>query len=184
MALPGLGNRSGFDRPCGVKKLGRAQGSRREPARGAPPEGASGPHTRPVWGVWRDGGFWFSTGSQARRNLEANAAITVHLESGEEVVIVEGVAERVMDLDASGASWRPTTRSTGGTHSWKATGCPTLTATPDPSTWCIPGLGLAGLGTSRGALPDGHSRSAAALAEAAWAWVSGGIGGRLAQRDR
>jgi len=50
--------------------------------------------------VWRDGGFWFSTGSQARRNLEANAAITVHLESGEEVVIVEGVAERVMDLDA------------------------------------------------------------------------------------
>ncbi|MEH1128172.1 pyridoxamine 5'-phosphate oxidase family protein [Micromonospora sp. CPCC 206061] len=53
------------------------------------------PHCRPVWGVWLAGGFWFSTGSLARHNLAAVPEISVHLESGDEVVIVEGVAERV-----------------------------------------------------------------------------------------
>lgn len=56
-----------------------------------------GPHTRPVWGIWLGGGFWFSTASQVRRNLATDPAMTVHLESGEEVVIVEGDAERVTD---------------------------------------------------------------------------------------
>jgi general stress protein 26 len=51
------------------------------------------PHARPVWGVWLDNAFFFSTGSLAARNLATQPAITVHLESGEEVVIVEGVAE-------------------------------------------------------------------------------------------
>ena len=55
-------------------------------------------------GAWGDGAFWFSMGSVARRNLEASPAITVYLESGEEVVIVEGVAERATDLDALHAS--------------------------------------------------------------------------------
>jgi hypothetical protein len=51
------------------------------------------PHTRLVWGVWLDNSFYFSTGSLAARNLTTQSAITVHLESGEEVVIVEGAAE-------------------------------------------------------------------------------------------
>jgi Pyridoxamine 5'-phosphate oxidase len=51
------------------------------------------PHTRPVWGVWLANALYFSTGSLAAGNLAAQPAITVHLESGEEVVIVEGVAE-------------------------------------------------------------------------------------------
>jgi hypothetical protein len=50
------------------------------------------PHCRPVWGVWLPDGFWFSTGSLARHNLAANPQITLHLESGDQVVIVEGVA--------------------------------------------------------------------------------------------
>ncbi|WP_070012914.1 pyridoxamine 5'-phosphate oxidase family protein [Streptomyces abyssalis] len=50
------------------------------------------PHCRPVWGVWLDDGFWFSTGSLAARNLPLNDEITVHLEDGQEVVIVEGTA--------------------------------------------------------------------------------------------
>src|SRR3954453_23232210 len=50
-------------------------------------------HTRPVWGVWLDNAFYFTTGSLAARNLETRPGITMHLESGEEVVIVEGVAE-------------------------------------------------------------------------------------------
>ena len=56
------------------------------------------PHSRPVWGVWLDTAFYFSTGSLAAQNLAAHPAITVHLESGNEVVIVEGVAETVGDF--------------------------------------------------------------------------------------
>src|SRR5258708_6013744 len=55
------------------------------------------PHSRPVWGVWLDGTYYFSTGSLAALNIVTNPAITVHLESGEEVVIIEGVAEVVED---------------------------------------------------------------------------------------
>jgi Pyridoxamine 5'-phosphate oxidase len=53
------------------------------------------PHARPVWGVWLPDGFWFSTGSLARHNLAANPQITLHLESGSQVVIVDGVAAAV-----------------------------------------------------------------------------------------
>lgn len=53
------------------------------------------PHSRPVWGVWLNDTFYFSTGSLAASNLVTRPAITVHLESGSEVVIIEGVAEAV-----------------------------------------------------------------------------------------
>ena len=55
------------------------------------------PHSRPVWGVWLDGFFYFSTGSLAAQNLVTSSGITVHLESGNEVVIIEGVAKTVSD---------------------------------------------------------------------------------------
>src|SRR5690348_13531292 len=55
------------------------------------------PHSRPVWGIWLDDRFYFSTGSLAAENLAINQAITVHLESGSEVVIIEGVAEAVSE---------------------------------------------------------------------------------------
>jgi hypothetical protein len=54
------------------------------------PDGS--PHTRPVWGVWLDGGFWFSTGSAAAKDLLANPAISVHPAATDDVVIVEGTA--------------------------------------------------------------------------------------------
>ncbi len=53
------------------------------------------PHSRPVWGIWLDDAFYFSTGSLAASNLATHPAITIHLESGSEVVIIEGVAEKV-----------------------------------------------------------------------------------------
>jgi hypothetical protein len=55
----------------------------------------AGPHASPVWGLWQDGGFLFSCGSRSRkaRALAADPRIVVHLESGDEVVVVEGVAE-------------------------------------------------------------------------------------------
>jgi hypothetical protein len=58
------------------------------------------PHVMPVWGIWLGGTFYFSTGRRSRkaRNLDANASLVVHLESGDEAVILEGVAERVTEL--------------------------------------------------------------------------------------
>jgi PPOX class probable F420-dependent enzyme len=54
------------------------------------------PHAMPVWGVWLDGAVWFSThpGSVKGRNLDRDPRAVVHLESGDEVAILEGVAAR------------------------------------------------------------------------------------------
>lgn len=50
------------------------------------------PHSVPRWGVWVDGRFWYDGAPTTRhvRNLEHNPACTLTLESGTEVVIVEG----------------------------------------------------------------------------------------------
>ena len=55
----------------------------------------SGPHASPVWALWREGALVFSCGPRSRkaRELARDPRVVVHLESGEEVVIVEGVAE-------------------------------------------------------------------------------------------
>lgn len=57
------------------------------------------PHSMPVWGVWLDEQFWFSTGPSTRkaRNLLANPRAVVHLESGAELLVVEGLAEEIRD---------------------------------------------------------------------------------------
>jgi Pyridoxamine 5'-phosphate oxidase len=57
------------------------------------------PHAAPVWGVWLDGAFYFGTDRRSRkgRNLRANPEMVVHLESGDDCVILEGVAEEVGD---------------------------------------------------------------------------------------
>lgn len=57
------------------------------------------PHSRPVWGVWLDGAFYFSTGSLAAQHLPHRPDITVHLESGSETVIIEGRAHLVDDRE-------------------------------------------------------------------------------------
>src|SRR3954471_8763711 len=51
------------------------------------------PHAAPVWGLWLDDALWFSTGraSLKARNLARDPRLVVHLESGDEVVILEGV---------------------------------------------------------------------------------------------
>jgi hypothetical protein len=53
------------------------------------------PHAMPAWAVWVDGALYFDGSPETRRgrNLAANPAIVVHLESGDEVVILEGVAD-------------------------------------------------------------------------------------------
>src|ERR1700739_3377049 len=43
------------------------------------------PHSAPVWGVWVDGAFYFSTDPESwkSRNLKQNPAISVHVDSGD-----------------------------------------------------------------------------------------------------
>jgi uncharacterized protein YceH (UPF0502 family) len=51
------------------------------------------PHATPVWGVWMDQRLLLTVGSPVHnRNRDANPNVTVHLESGTDVVIVEGAA--------------------------------------------------------------------------------------------
>lgn len=57
------------------------------------------PHAAPVWGVLMDNLVYFGTDAASRkgRNIQANPNLIVHLESGIECVIIEGLAEKVSD---------------------------------------------------------------------------------------
>jgi hypothetical protein len=105
------------------------------------------PHCRPVWGVWLPDGFWFSTGSLARHNLAANPQITVHLESGDQVVFLEGVAAAVTGtgtLQGFLAAYNPK-------YDWDAAatddGSPTRRGLPGRPTGCGRGSSSAGTPT-------------------------------------
>jgi nitroimidazol reductase NimA-like FMN-containing flavoprotein (pyridoxamine 5'-phosphate oxidase superfamily) len=60
------------------------------------------PHVMPVWGVWLDDAFYFSTGRKSRKgqNLAANPACTVANDHGEEAVIIDGQATQVNAAEA------------------------------------------------------------------------------------
>jgi nitroimidazol reductase NimA-like FMN-containing flavoprotein (pyridoxamine 5'-phosphate oxidase superfamily) len=55
------------------------------------------PHCMPVWGVWFEGAFYFSTGGESRkaRNLADCPHCVVCPEQGTEAVILEGRAQKV-----------------------------------------------------------------------------------------
>jgi nitroimidazol reductase NimA-like FMN-containing flavoprotein (pyridoxamine 5'-phosphate oxidase superfamily) len=59
------------------------------------------PHATPVDGLWLDDAFYFGGSSATRRsrNLAANRAVCVHLESATDVVIVHGEAEEIRSPD-------------------------------------------------------------------------------------
>ena len=61
------------------------------------------PHVSAVWGVWVDGALYFGGGPDVRwsKNLRAGPQIVVHLEPGDQVVIIEGSAERTADEEDS-----------------------------------------------------------------------------------
>lgn len=52
------------------------------------------PHSIPRWGVWVDGRWWYDGAptTQHARNAQRNPAVTLTLESGTQVVIVEGTS--------------------------------------------------------------------------------------------
>lgn len=63
------------------------------------------PHVTPLWGVWADNAF-FCQGAPSSRwilNLNANPAAALHLESGKDVVIVNGMAAHVYTDEALAA---------------------------------------------------------------------------------
>lgn len=68
------------------------------------------PHAAPVWGVWLAGRVCFSTspGSVKARNLAAHPRVVVHLESADNVVIIEGTAALIEgdDLRRADAAYR------------------------------------------------------------------------------
>jgi hypothetical protein len=52
---------------------------------------AEHPHPRPVWGIWNQNKLFLSIGSpRLKANAQADARVTVHLDSVNDVVIVEG----------------------------------------------------------------------------------------------
>ena len=57
--------------------------------------GDGSPHVMPVWGVWLDDVFCFSTGNASRkaRNLAQNPRCVIACELDQDQVIVEGVAD-------------------------------------------------------------------------------------------
>jgi len=69
------------------------------------------PHVMPVWGVWLDDAFFFSTGRKSRKgqNLAANSSCTITNDDGAEAVIVDGLAVEVEDaseLDRMAAAYK------------------------------------------------------------------------------
>ena len=57
----------------------------------------SRPHAIPKWAVWVNNCIYFDGSSETRhaRNIAANPFVSIHLESGEKVVIVEGTAKEI-----------------------------------------------------------------------------------------
>lgn len=78
------------------------------------------PHATPVWGLWVDDKLYFGGGPMTKRsrNLNENAAVCVHLESGSDVVILQGeahpltspdkaLAVRLADMSSEKYGYRP-----------------------------------------------------------------------------
>lgn len=53
------------------------------------------PHAMPVWGMWHEGAFWFSSSKPSRKskNLSADPRCVVTTEDAENPVVLEGVAD-------------------------------------------------------------------------------------------
>jgi pyridoxine/pyridoxamine 5'-phosphate oxidase len=73
------------------------------------------PRAVPVWGIWFDDSVVFGTSprSSKGRNLERDPRVLIHLESGDETVILEGEVEpfvpteAVADAFQAKYDWRP-----------------------------------------------------------------------------
>ncbi len=82
------------------------------------PEGR--PHAMPVWGLWLDSRFYFSTARTSRKagNLAVNGHCVVCTEQATEAVIVEGEAALIEDADVL----RPVWQGYNAKYNWDLTG--------------------------------------------------------------
>jgi len=55
------------------------------------------PHSIPKWGVWLEGRIYLDGSPETRhsRNISENPYVSLHLESGDDVIIVEGTARPI-----------------------------------------------------------------------------------------
>ena len=60
------------------------------------------PSSRPVWGIWSDIRLLFSSGSQIGKNIAADPRVQINLESGDELVLLEGIARPMAEKDLQG----------------------------------------------------------------------------------
>ncbi len=60
------------------------------------------PHAMPVWGLWHEGAFWFSSsnGSRKVRNLAGDPRCVVMTEDAMDPVVLEGTAELITEPEA------------------------------------------------------------------------------------
>lgn len=58
------------------------------------------PHTRPMWGFWRENGLWFSTVNRMVDHLKNDGRLVMHTESADETVIVEGRVEQLFGKES------------------------------------------------------------------------------------
>jgi nitroimidazol reductase NimA-like FMN-containing flavoprotein (pyridoxamine 5'-phosphate oxidase superfamily) len=63
------------------------------------------PHAVPKWGVWVEEHFYFDGSPETKhaRNLALNPAVTLHLESGEQALIVNGTCRALAKPEPSAA---------------------------------------------------------------------------------
>lgn len=56
-------------------------------------------HAAPVWGLWLDGALYFGSHATSRKavNFRHQPEIVVHLESGDDTVILEGTVQPMID---------------------------------------------------------------------------------------
>ena len=65
------------------------------------------PHSSPIWAVWVDGTLYFDGSPETRRgrNIAANPAVAIHIESGgagKDVLMLEGDAHALRGVDLPG----------------------------------------------------------------------------------
>jgi nitroimidazol reductase NimA-like FMN-containing flavoprotein (pyridoxamine 5'-phosphate oxidase superfamily) len=67
------------------------------------------PRAAPVWGIWHDDAVVFGSNPESRkaRNLTRDPRVVVHLESGDEAVILEGEVEAIQPTEEIAAAFEP-----------------------------------------------------------------------------
>jgi hypothetical protein len=83
--------------------LGHASDSSARWSIGSPPAAPTTRTPDPIWGAWVNDRWYVEGGSTRwKRNLRENPQLAINVEVGDEVVIVEGRAREVSDLDEAG----------------------------------------------------------------------------------